>query len=304
LIAIGAIAAVAFGLRALYFVELHQTPMWWALLGDGQSYDEWARRLAAGDWIGSEVFYQTPLYPYLLGLIFTIVGHSLGAVRILQALFGTASCVLIAIAGRSFFSRRAGLVAAALLAIYPEAIFFDGLIQKASLDLLLMSGLITAIGAFRTWRRGWQVALAGLILGAFVLNRENAFVLIPVLIAWLLLAFRGEPIARRLAWAGTSLAGVLVLTARLRFAITRFQASLPFRRLKPDPISTSAIIWAPTARTCRSSRAARTRIRNVRTPPPWRNRARAGVSRPGRSLATGLAGRWTTFARHRCAGRA
>ncbi len=35
-------------------------------MGDSRAYDEWARRIAAGDWIGREVFYQAPLYPYFL----------------------------------------------------------------------------------------------------------------------------------------------------------------------------------------------------------------------------------------------
>jgi len=186
--------------------------MWWALLGDGQSYDEWARRLASGDWMGSDVFYQTPLYPYLLGVVFTIVGHSLGAVRILQALFGAVSCVCVAVAGRTFFDRRTGLIAAALIAIYPESIFFDGLIQKSSLDLLLMAGLLASLARFVSGRRWWTMAIAGVVLGAFVLNRENAFVLIPVLAVWLLLAFRPAPIGNRLTWIGALLAGVLLMT--------------------------------------------------------------------------------------------
>lgn len=185
--------------------------MWWALLGDGQAYDEWARRLAAGDWFGSDVFYQTPLYPYVLGVVFTIVGHSLGAVRVLQAVCGAASCLLVASAGRAFFDRRTGLAAAGLVAIYPEAIFFDGLIQKASLDLLLMAGLLAALGAFARTRKAWPIGIAGFTLGAFVLNRENAFVLIPVLVAWLLLAFRHS--GNRFRWIGIFLAGLLVLTA-------------------------------------------------------------------------------------------
>lgn len=212
-IAVGAIAAGACLIRALFFIELHQTPMWWALLGDGQSYDEWARRLAAGDWMGSDVFYQTPLYPYLLGVLFSLVGHSLGAVRVLQALFGAASCVLIAMAGRRFFDRRTGLIAAVLIAIYPEAIFFDGLIQKSSLDLFLMASLLASLAAFLTGPRVGPIAVAGVILGAFVLNRENALVLIPVLAIWLLLAFRPEPIRTRVAWVGALVAGALLLTA-------------------------------------------------------------------------------------------
>ena len=52
------------------------------LLGDAHGYDEWARRIAGGDWIGSEVFYQAPLYPYFLGVIYAIAGRDLLIVRI------------------------------------------------------------------------------------------------------------------------------------------------------------------------------------------------------------------------------
>lgn len=50
-------------------------------IGDAIEYDAWAQRIAAGDWIGSEVFYQAPLYPYCLGVLFALAGHGLHAVR-------------------------------------------------------------------------------------------------------------------------------------------------------------------------------------------------------------------------------
>jgi hypothetical protein len=46
------------------------------------------------------------------------------------------------VAGRRFFSDRVGRVAAVLLAIYPWAIFSDGLIQKSSLDALLVTSML------------------------------------------------------------------------------------------------------------------------------------------------------------------
>jgi tetratricopeptide (TPR) repeat protein len=122
-------------------------------------------------------------------------------VRVVQALVGAASCVLVATAGRQLFSARAGVIAGILLAVYPEAIFFDGLIQKSSLDLLFMTGFVASVATFARSRRMTHLAIAGITLGAFALNRENALVLLPVVLVWLFVNFRHEPSARRLGWA-------------------------------------------------------------------------------------------------------
>src|SRR5438067_7454970 len=53
-----------------------------------------------------------------------------------QAIIGSASCVLLASAGRRFFSDRVGVACGLMLAIYAPAIFFDGLVQKSTLDVL------------------------------------------------------------------------------------------------------------------------------------------------------------------------
>jgi hypothetical protein len=50
-------------------------------------------------------------------------------------------------AGARFVSERAGWLAGILLALYAPAVFFDGLLQKASLDLLLMSALLWLVAA-------------------------------------------------------------------------------------------------------------------------------------------------------------
>src|SRR4051794_3906008 len=60
--------ATAFAVRLLHVWQMRATPFFSVLMGDSRRYDEWARRIAAGEWIGHEVFYQAPLYPYLLGL--------------------------------------------------------------------------------------------------------------------------------------------------------------------------------------------------------------------------------------------
>ena len=205
------IALVALVVRLVYLAELSGNPLLSVLMGDSRQYDQWAQQLAGGQWMGTEVFYQTPLYPYALGVIFRIAGHSLGLVRIIQAILGAASCALLGLAGRRFFSDRDGVIAALLLAVYPPAIFFDGLIQKSSLDIFLITLVLVSLAEFqgrRHWK--WLIAL-GATTAALVLNRENAFVLYPVIGAWLLFQFRDVPVRRRVGWAAVFLSATLVV---------------------------------------------------------------------------------------------
>ena len=85
------------------------------------------------------MFYQAPLYPYFLGVIYAIVGHSLLAVRLVQAIVGSCRARCWRWPDDGSFRRRSGLVAGLALAIYAPAIFFDGLLQKSVLDVFFIS---------------------------------------------------------------------------------------------------------------------------------------------------------------------
>ena len=61
-----------------------------------------------GDWIGSDVFYQAPLYPYFLGVLYTVFGHDLLIVRIVQAVVGALSAALLGLAAWRLLSPRGG----------------------------------------------------------------------------------------------------------------------------------------------------------------------------------------------------
>ena len=80
-----AIFGVALLVRLVHVWQLRASPFFSLLMGDSRGYDEWARRIAGGDWLGHEVFYQAPLYPYLLGLIYAVGGRHLLLVRLVQA---------------------------------------------------------------------------------------------------------------------------------------------------------------------------------------------------------------------------
>src|SRR5713226_5482548 len=166
-----AIFATALVVRLAHVWQMRASPFFSVLMGDSHGYDEWARRLAGGDWIGHEVFYQAPLYPYLLGVIYAIAGRSLLAVRISQVIIGSASCALLGLAASRLFSSRAGIAAGLMLALYAPAIFFDGLLQKSVLDVFFICLALWLISQITTTSRLWAWLALGLALGCLSLTR-------------------------------------------------------------------------------------------------------------------------------------
>ena len=185
---------------------MSRSPFFSVLIGDARAYDEWAQRIAAGDWFGSEVFYQAPLYPYFLGAIYAVAGRDLTIVRLCQAVLGSASCVLVGLTAWQLFSKRAALIAGFGMAIYAPAIFFDGLIQKSVLDVFFMSLALFIISAVvgrpfqgrpaRPERPGLHFFALGLAMGALSLTRENALVLAIVVLVWIVFSKVRPPLSR------------------------------------------------------------------------------------------------------------
>ena len=178
------VVLAAFALRLVYLQQVSTIPFFSRLVGDAQAYDEWAGTLAAGNWWGDDAFYQAPLYPYFLAVLKTAFGQGPFAARLVQAALGAGACGLLALAGAAFFSRRAGLWAGAILAVYPPALFFDGLIQKTSLGQFLGAALLALVAWTQTRPRLAGIVGVGLVAGLFALTRENALALVPILVVW------------------------------------------------------------------------------------------------------------------------
>ncbi len=204
--------------RLLHLAAIAHSPTVAHPIGDGESYHLWAQDLAAGNWLGSEIFYAAPLYPYFMGVIYTLFGPHPLAVLIVQALMGAFACVLVARAGARFFDERSGTLAGLLLAIYPVGIYFDGLIQKTSLDFLLFAALLYFVALLHRQAEPRFWALAGIALGLLCLTRENALIFLPVLLGWLALFLREAGLARQLrmglAFLGAFLLCILPVTTR------------------------------------------------------------------------------------------
>ena len=255
---------LALAVRLVHVWQMRSAPFFSVLTGDSHGYDEWAQRIAGGEWLGHDVFYQAPLYPYLLGVIYTIAGRDLLIVRIVQALIGSASCALLTVAGARLFSPRVGLAAGLMLALYAPAIFFDGLLQKSTLDvffvclsLWLISRTINAEPAEHAERHSSRRALMnahaepterksslrapralrsmsflwlGLAMGGLALTRENAIVLIVVIAIWAAIEWRPQAAAVFIAGVAVVLAPVAARNAYVGggFYVTTSQAGPNF----------------------------------------------------------------------------
>lgn len=182
-----AISILGLLLRIWNLVQTAAVPTSYSLSGDSIGYFDWAKTIAAGNWVGDIPFYQAPLYPYLLAILMKAFGAEILGIRLVQALFGTISIGLIGLAGRSFFGPTVGLLSAVLLAVYPPAIFYDGIIQKTSLASLLLCGMLAALGSLKHRPNLFFSSGVGVLLGLLTLTRENALLWIPLPLIWIAL---------------------------------------------------------------------------------------------------------------------
>jgi 4-amino-4-deoxy-L-arabinose transferase-like glycosyltransferase len=205
---LAAVLAVAALLRLGHIAALRPLPLFDGLILDSEAYDAWAQRIAVGDWLGGQrAYYMDPLYPYVLALVFTLFGHDLLVVRLLQAALGVATCALVAAIGRSVGGLAIGNLAALFLALYGPAVFQEAEIEKTALGVFLATAAL-ALALARP--AAWAWLLCGSALGLAALTRANALLLAPLLAAYLFFANgrRWRPAAAFLLGLGLALAPV------------------------------------------------------------------------------------------------
>jgi len=177
-----AILVLAAVFRIAHVMALSTTPFFDHLGLDPLVYDEWGQRIAAGDWIGNRIFYQDPLYPYFLGVLYAAFGRDLMLVYLLQVGFGVATCWLTGLLGRRIFGVAVGNLAALMAALFVPSIFYEVQIEKTFLSVFLaVAFLVLALDR----RIGARVG-AGAVLALASLTRANLILFIPISIAMLL----------------------------------------------------------------------------------------------------------------------
>ena len=121
--------------------------------------------------------FRPPLYPLLVAAIYSVHGHTPAAVRLWQAVLGTATCALLYAVGCRVGGQRVGLIAAGLAAAYPLFVFFSAVLMVESLLILLTVAALLLALRFEASPSPRNAAALGAALGLGALCK-------PVVLAW------------------------------------------------------------------------------------------------------------------------
>ena len=152
----------------------------------------------------------TWLYPYWQSLTFPLFDSPLVGLRVVSAVVGVLGVIAIYGLARELFDWRAGLVAAALLAVYPPHVHFSRIgINNIADPLMGTLALFWLVRGLRT-RNQADFALAGVALGMTQYFYEGGLVVYPLLVViWLLVV----ALMRRVRFDGALLRRLALMAA-------------------------------------------------------------------------------------------
>jgi 4-amino-4-deoxy-L-arabinose transferase-like glycosyltransferase len=173
--------AVALILRLIHISLLKQG----FYFSDYRAYESAARSLLSGGGFGSE-YARPPLYPIFLAANYLIFGVHILPVRIVQALLGAYSCVLIySIAGK-LFGDNAARVAGWISVVYPYYVFITGLLYPTMITTFLLIATIYLLLSAVEKRSLGCVIWASICLAAAALAVPASLAFTPFLLVWFL----------------------------------------------------------------------------------------------------------------------
>jgi 4-amino-4-deoxy-L-arabinose transferase-like glycosyltransferase len=227
--------AVALALRVAYA---------WVAVGPGAQpysdpaeYDTVAWNLASG--LGFSLvtpagsLYATavspPLLPWVVSLLYVVVGHQYFAAVLLQCLIGALAPLLVMALGGAMFGGRVSRLAGWLSAVHPLLVFFSAYLLT---ETWLVVTMLLALWLSMEWARAprpLRAVAAGLAWGLASLARPTALLLPLVMVAWAWVPLRLmlSP-ARRVGQVALLLLGLVLALApwTLRNALV-FDAFIP-----------------------------------------------------------------------------
>ncbi|MGZ4728556.1 MAG: ArnT family glycosyltransferase [Acidimicrobiales bacterium] len=225
---IGLVVVVLAGwaIRLLYVWHWRQYTLFG---GDPLYYHSGAKLLASGHGFVNPYAYardlnvqaadHPPLYLMYLA-VFSLFGMGTITWHLLAStLLGAASIAVAGLAGREIVGPRAGLIAAALVAIYPNTWRYDGMMLSETLVILMV--LLSVWMAYRFWHdpTAWRLVAVGVTVGLGTLARSELVLMAPFLVLPLALLTPGRAGRDPVASSGEGVTGRGRAPWRRRFAL-------------------------------------------------------------------------------------
>jgi 4-amino-4-deoxy-L-arabinose transferase-like glycosyltransferase len=225
------IAAVGLALRLVYILLLSHD-----LRGTGDSdyFYVLGGLIARGHGFSDSLVYQLsgalvptalhpPLFPLILAAAAKLGLGSYLAQRVVVALLGTGTIVLVGLLGRrAGGSERVGLIAAAMAAAYPTLIAADGAVMSETLFGLLLAWSLLAAYRLRERPGVGRAALLGAAIALTSLARAEALLLLPLVALPVALRPRDGALRRVLAAGAACFVLIAPWTVRNWVVFDRF----------------------------------------------------------------------------------
>ncbi len=158
-------------------------------IGDERTWTNWAvlgllsPRVHLSPFRTHMVFYP-PLYAYFIALTYAPFG-TLAAVKWVQAFVGALLVPAVGLLGVRVFDRRVGLVAAAIVAFYPELVWFSVHFWAETLFMTFLWWGFERLVAADQESSAWRALVAGVLWGLATLTRETTLYFAPLAGLWL-----------------------------------------------------------------------------------------------------------------------
>ncbi|MHC4526841.1 MAG: tetratricopeptide repeat protein [Planctomycetota bacterium] len=210
----GGLFLLAISVRILYLYDSSDNPTFSAPIVDSMTYDVMAREAVAGAGITQEFFWQQFFYPFFLSIVYSVSNSSVVFARVVQALLGCVTCVLIYRLGERIFGKAAGVLAGFIAAFYGPLIFFEAELLAAGWAAFWAAVLILLLlktAEAKSLKLCFALGLCG-ALG--VMTRPNFILFLLAAVVWLAVVWlRNRPSAKKLGLGPLMLAaGFCVVT--------------------------------------------------------------------------------------------
>jgi Tetratricopeptide repeat/Dolichyl-phosphate-mannose-protein mannosyltransferase len=251
---LAALVVLCLFVRALHLVQVAHTPImdYHRAFHESDMYmfDQWARRIAAGDLLGREVyhplngwqlataplekwkewygiqptFYKGPFYAYLIAALYWAFGDTPLPLFALQIVASCVSLALLYLLSERFLGSRTAFAAGILFALYGPAIHYDVLMLRGPWIVLVSLLVAWQLAAVRAAPTMWGAIWLGVAAGTSVWVNEGFVVMLPLLLV--ALPRRGS--RRLFALVGAFALGVAAIMAPL-FVRNAIVGAPPFK---------------------------------------------------------------------------